>query len=87
MLLKMAIDKGIEQLHSVLNLEVSSIAAASRSEDGWQLIVEMIERRAVPDTQDLLGTYNIHLDDEGNIVSYERQGIRRRMDLVEELVE
>ena len=84
--LRDVIDSGIDQLHDLLGLEVSKVVAASRKEDGWQMTVELIERKAVPDTQDLLGTYLAFLNDEGELMSYERRAIRRRMDL-EETVE
>jgi len=83
MQLKEAIDKAIEQLKSVLALETSSVIAASKREDGWQVTIELIERKSVPDTQDLLGTYDVTLNDEGEMTGYERRRIRRRMDLEE----
>jgi len=78
-----AIHGAMEQLQSLLGLEVSNVIGAARMDDGWQVTVELIERKAVPDTQDLLGVYEIHLDDAGEMTSYERKEIRRRMDLVE----
>lgn len=81
--LKGVIRGTIEQLQSLLGLEVSSVIAASETEEGWQLTIELIERKAVPDTQDLLGTYVVTLDHNGEMTAYERTDIRRRMDLVE----
>jgi hypothetical protein len=78
-----AIHGAIEQLQSLLGLEVSSVTGAARTEDGWRMTIELIERKAVPDTQDLLGVYEVHLDEEGELTSYERREIRRRMDLME----
>jgi len=45
-----------------------------------RLALELIERKAVPDTQDLLGDYEILLDDEGNMKGYERKKVRKRTD-------
>jgi hypothetical protein len=84
--LREVVDRATEQLQSLLGLKASSVIAASRREDGWHVTIELIERKAIPDTQDLLGTYDILLDDEGDMMSYERTRIRRRMDL-EEFVE
>ena len=81
-----AITKAKEQLQALLNREISSVTAASKNEDGWRLTIELIERKAIPDTQDLLGRYEVLLDEEGDIASYERVGVRKRMDL-EEVVE
>lgn len=81
--LREAVGNAIEQLTLLLHLEVSSVVGARKSEDGWQLTIELIERKAVPDTQDLLGTYEVSLDNYGELMGYERTDIRRRMDLVE----
>lgn len=72
-----------EQLQSILSLDVANVVAASKTDNGWDVKIDLIERKAVPDTQDILGTYDVILDEEGNIVSYERKKIRHRMDLEE----
>jgi len=56
------IHKAIAQLKIPANLDVSKVIGVSRTEDGWLLSIEVIERKAIPDTQDLLGTYEVHLD-------------------------
>jgi hypothetical protein len=66
---------------SLLKLKVSTVSSVSREENGWRVTAELVERRSVPDTSDLLGVYELHLDEAGNILSYERTRIRRRSDL------
>jgi Gas vesicle synthesis protein GvpO/Gas vesicle protein G len=66
---------------SALKLKVSSITSVARAEDGWRVTAELVERRGVPDTSDLLGVYELQLDRGGNIVQYERTRMRRRCDL------
>ncbi len=83
MKLRDAIDNAVTQLQDCLRLELSRIIEASRTEDGWHITVELIERKAVPDTQDLLGTYEVELDIYGELMGYERVNMRRRMDLME----
>ena len=68
---------------SVLKRKVSGITAVSRSDNGWRVMVEMVERKAIPDTMDLLGLYEVLLDAEGEVLSYERTRVRRRCDLEE----
>ena len=41
-----------------------------RDDDGWYAVVEVVERSAVPDTQDILGQYEIGLDTSGSVQSY-----------------
>jgi hypothetical protein len=68
---------------AVLKLKLSGVSAVTRTDGGWKAIVELVERAAVPDSMDLLGVYEVHLDDTGEVVGYERIRIRRRCDLEE----
>jgi len=77
------VHRAIDQLKILANLDVSKVIGVSRMEDEWLLTIEIIERKAIPDTQDLLGTYEVHLDCDGELTEYKRTDIRRRMDLIE----
>jgi hypothetical protein len=66
---------------SMLKLKLSAVTAVSRTDDGWRVTAEMLERKAVPDTSDLLGVYDLQLDAAGNVLRYERTHMRRRADL------
>jgi hypothetical protein len=78
--LNQAIDSALRGL-SLLNLKVSSVTAVTRAEDGWTVTAELVERRGVPDTSDLLGLYELRLDEAGNVLRWERTRMRRRCDL------
>ncbi|WP_227380741.1 gas vesicle protein GvpO [Haladaptatus halobius] len=47
-------------------------------EDRWRVVADMVERSAIPDTQDILGRYVINLDMTGNVRGYDRAGRYRR---------
>jgi Gas vesicle synthesis protein GvpO/Gas vesicle protein G len=66
---------------AMLKLRVSAVTSVSRDEDGWKVTAELIERKGVPDTNDLLGIYDLRLDQAGNVQRYERTRMRRRGDL------
>ena len=85
--LKEVVDRAKEELQAVMNLEVSNVIGVSKTDEGWQATIELIERKSVPDSQDFLGVYEVLLDEEGSMTSYERARIRRRMDLEEVVVE
>jgi hypothetical protein len=86
MRLNEAIASAKEQLHSILNLDIANVIAVSKLDDGWNVKIDLIERRAIPDTMDIMGTYEVILDNFGSIVKYERKNQHKRMDL-EEIVE
>jgi hypothetical protein len=83
--LRETIEKAKEEVQSVINLELSSVSGVSKTEAGWRLTVEMIERKSIPDAQDLLGVYEVLLDEQGHMTSYERIRVRRRIDAEERL--
>ena len=83
--LKEAVATGGAEVAALLGLELSGVTGAWRTESGWLVTVELVESKAVPETQDILGVYEIELDDE-QMVRYERKRIRRRMDS-EEIVQ
>jgi Gas vesicle synthesis protein GvpO len=61
-----------EQLHELTGCEVISVSALARVDGAWQLEVDVVELRRVPDTASLLATYRVTTDDAGEVVSYER---------------
>mgnify|MGYP001594265692 CR=1 FL=1 len=81
-----AIKRGEEELPKLLHLKLSGVIGALKKEDGWHVTIEMVERHALPDSQDLLGIYELILDDGGRLMNYERKRVRRRNE-VEESIE
>lgn len=66
---------------ALTRLKVSSITSVGSVEGGWKVGVELVERASVPDTNDLLGVYEVQLDESGTVTRYERTRVRRRNDL------
>ncbi len=66
------------------NIPVNGIIGLSKTEDGWVVSLEALERRAIPDTMDVLGLYEVRLDDDGNLRSFERKKMRKRGETKEE---
>ena len=78
------VDRAKEEILSVMNLEMNNVISCERTEEGWRLSAELVERRSLPDTQDILGIYEVLLDDTGVMTGYDRKKVRRRMDHEEE---
>jgi len=74
------IEKAREELCSVTGLELSTTLGAVKEERGWKITVEMIEKHSVPDQMDILATYAAILDNDGNLVEFNRKGMRKRID-------
>lgn len=64
----------------LIGREFDAVSEISPTDDGWRAIVEVVERRAVPDTQDIVGRYEIELDDDATVHGYRRLDRYRRGD-------
>ncbi|NEB77974.1 gas vesicle protein [Streptomyces sp. SID14478] len=63
------------QLAELTGMEAESVSSFERTEDGWELDIEVLEVSRVPDTMSLLATYHVSLDPQGALTGYRR--IRR----------
>lgn len=61
-----------EQLAELTGQTVESVSSFERTEEGWDLAVEVLELVRVPDTMSLLATYNVTLDPQGDLTGYRR---------------
>lgn len=64
----------------LINCPLDGIVEVEQNEDGGRAVAEFVERRSVPDTQDIIGQYEILLDASGQIHSYRRLNRYRRGD-------
>ena len=59
----------------ITGLNVENVTGFERDGDGWVVTLEVLELERVPNTMDLLGTYEIGVSDDGELVGVKR--IRR----------
>ena len=76
------IEKAREELSKLTRLKASSTVGAIKDEKGWHISVEMLEKKSIPDQMDILAIYEALLDDEGNLLGFERKSMRKRMEAV-----
>jgi len=67
-----------EQLHALTGLEPDTVSAFGQDEKGWHVTVDVVELRRIPDSSDILATYETLLDHQGNLLSYQRTRRYRR---------
>lgn len=68
------------QLAQVTGLEPLIAPGAERNDDGWRVTVEMVELHRIPEAQDVIGAYEVRLNDDGELLEWRRTGMRRRDD-------
>jgi Gas vesicle synthesis protein GvpO len=61
-----------QELAEITGLEAESVTALARADDIWSVTVELLELPRMPDTDDLLGSYEAQLDDSGELLRYRR---------------
>lgn len=64
--------RAIEQLVELTGRTPDTVTSIERLDDGWHLTVELVELERIPASTNLLGSYDAELDEEGNLMSYER---------------
>jgi hypothetical protein len=72
------IRKAQEDYCRVSKIQVDGVTGLSKTEDGWVVLLEALERRAIPDTMDVLGIYEVRVDNEGNLLGFQRKKLRKR---------
>lgn len=78
--IKVLIEKTRNELTNLTGLKLSSTIAATKDEKGWHISIEMVEKQSIPDQMDILALYEVLLDEDGNLLSFERKSMRKRME-------
>jgi hypothetical protein len=61
------------ELSEITGLEAESVTSLERADDGtWKVTVELLELSRVPETDDMLGSYEAELDEDGELLGYKR---------------
>lgn len=61
-----------EQIAALTGMPVDTVSRVLRDGNGWMLDLELVEMKRIPDSNDVLATYQVHLDAEGNLMSFLR---------------
>jgi hypothetical protein len=65
------------------NLPINCITGLCKEDGQYVVSLEAVEKRSIPDAMDLLGAYQVRLDSNGVLVSFERKKLRKRGDATE----
>jgi Gas vesicle synthesis protein GvpO len=49
-----------------------SVISVERSDEGWQVGIEVVETHRIPDSADILASYEVQLGVDGELMSYRR---------------
>ena len=77
------VQKSRSQLQTLTGLDISSSLEVSREGDEWLVVLEVVEKRSIPESMDILAKYETRLDAEGAMLEFRRTGMRKRIDVEE----
>lgn len=61
-----------ELLRSLRGVEAESVSGINRTQNGWKVSLEVVELRRIPESTDVLASYEVELDDDGKFLGFSR---------------
>jgi hypothetical protein len=65
-------DQARELLRSVRGVEAESVSGIAHTPNGWMVTLEVVELHRIPESTDVLASYEVELDDDGKLLGFER---------------
>jgi hypothetical protein len=67
------LDTAKEQVAALVGKKIEAVSGIDRDGDeGWTVLVEVLELERVPNTMDILATYEVTLSDDGELLGFQR---------------
>lgn len=66
------IDRAKDHLRDLRDAEAEAVSSIHRTRDGWRVALDVVEVHRIPESTDVLATYELDLDDDGELVTLER---------------
>jgi hypothetical protein len=62
-----------QQMQELTSQPVEGVRGVRRDDDGgWEVVVEVLELRRIPESTDVLGSYFMRLDENGEVTEFRR---------------
>jgi len=65
-------DQARELLRSVRGVEAESVSGIAHTPNGWMVTLEVVELHRIPESTDVLASYEVELDGDGELLGFER---------------
>jgi len=67
-------DRALSEVSDLIGCPAEGVVGVSRDDGGWVVSIEVLEVGRVPETTDVLGRYDVQMDEDGNVMGYQRVG-------------
>jgi hypothetical protein len=61
-----------ELLRSLRGVDAESVSGVARTQNGWKVTLEVVELRRIPESTDVLASYEVELDGNCDFLGFER---------------
>ncbi|WP_328368626.1 gas vesicle protein [Streptomyces sp. NBC_00445] len=61
-----------DQLGDMTGMTAETVSSFEKTDGGWSLAIEVLELARVPDTMSLMASYQVDLDEQGQLTGYRR---------------
>jgi len=61
-------------LSELRGVDAEAVSGLTRSAEGWVVTLEVVELRRIPESTDVLATYEVEVDERGRLLRYQRCG-------------
>jgi len=69
------VHRAVEEFSALSGVTAEHVSGLRSADDGWSVLVEVVDVERIPSTTSILSTYRVDADSHGALVGYER--IRR----------
>ena len=67
-----AVQAAKENLEELTGQPCEAVSSLVRTREGWAVTLEVVELERVPRSTDILASYRVEIDNEGELMGYER---------------
>lgn len=64
--------RAVEQMQELLGRPIEGVTGLEKDGDDWTVTLEVLELERVPTTTDVLGSYEVKLDSDGELTGAQR---------------
>jgi len=73
-------ESALNAIAGVTKHKPSGVVGIKKGESGWVVEMELIEKESIPPSMDVLGLYEVSVDEKGNLLEFKRKKLRTRAD-------
>lgn len=74
-------NEAMSAIRTLVKKQPLSVISVNKAGTNWEALVEVLEREAIPDTQNLIGIYKMSFDSAAKLLGYKRVEMRRKGDV------